>query len=286
MSTTQAPVQQTVLITGCSSGIGRATAFRFAEAGWNVVATMRDAGHAGELAGLPNVMVHDLDVTDQGSVKAAVDGTLARFGRIDVVVNNAGFGLSGPFELASDALIERQFATNVFGVFNVIRAVLPTLRGQGGGVIVNIASVGGLTTLPFNSLYHATKYAVVGFTEALNHELADFGIRAKFVAPGGVATDFAGRSLALTFADHNHPYAASVAKAMAAWGSRRGGYSAPDQVAEVIHTAATDGTRQVRYVSGADAESLLATRARLDDAGYLQLMRQSFGLDAPTHTQG
>ncbi len=272
------PSTQTVLITGCSSGIGRATALHFAKAGWNVVATMRNASRAGELADLANVLVHDLDVTDQGSIKAAVDATLARFGRIDVVVNNAGYGLSGPFELASDALIERQFATNVFGVFNVIRAVLPTLRSQRAGVIVNIASVGGLTTLPFNSLYHATKYAVVGFTEALNHELADFGIRSKFVAPGGVATDFAGRSLSLTFADNNHPYAASVAKAMAAWAARRSGYSSPDEVAKVIFTAATDGTRQVRYVSGADAESLLAARAGLDDAGYLQLVRQSFGL--------
>lgn len=279
MQTSNPSSVKTVLITGCSSGIGRAAAHRFAQAGWQVVATMRDVSHAGDLAGLPNVLVHPLDVTDQASVKAAVDATLGRFGRIDAVVNNAGFGLFGPFELASDAVIERQFATNVFGVFNVTRAVLPTLRSQGAGVIVNVASVGGLTTLPFNSLYSATKYAVVGFTESLNHELAQFGIRAKFVAPGGVATDFAGRSLSVTFADNNHPYAANVAKAMAAWGSRRGGYAAPAQAAEAIFTAATDGTGQVRYVSGADAESLLATRAGLDDAGYLDLVRQTFGLD-------
>ncbi|NRF65940.1 SDR family oxidoreductase [Aquincola sp. S2] len=275
---------KTVLITGCSSGIGRAAAHRFAQAGWRVAATMRNTGDAGDLAELPNVLVHALDVTDQASVKAAIDATLARFGRIDAVINNAGFGLFGPFETASDAVIERQFNTNVFGVFNVIRAVLPALRSQGGGVIVNVASVGGLTTLPFNSLYHATKYAVVGFTEGLNHELAQFGIRAKFVAPGGVSTDFAGRSLSVTFADQNHPYAASVAKAMEAWGSRRGGYATPAQTAEAIFTAATDDTAQVRYVCGADAESLLATRAKLDDAGYLQLVRQSFGLDAQSAT--
>jgi NAD(P)-dependent dehydrogenase (short-subunit alcohol dehydrogenase family) len=271
---------KTVLITGCSSGIGRAVAHRFAKAGWNVVATMRDPSQAGDLAGLPNVFVHALDVTDQASVKAAVDATLERFSRIDALVNNAGFGLFGPFETASDAVIDRQFATNVFGVFNVTRAVLPTLRQQGAGVIVNVASVGGLTTLPFNSLYHATKYAVVGFTESLNHELAQFGIQAKFVAPGGVTTDFSGRSLSVTFTDNNHPYAASVAKAMAAWGSRRAGYSTPEQTAEVIYAAATDDKRQVRYVAGTDAESLLSTRAGLDDAGYLQLVQQSFGLDA------
>ncbi len=281
MSTTHAPPAQTVLITGCSSGIGRAAAHRFAQAGWQVVATMRDVGAAGDLAERPNVQILALDVTDRASVQSAVDTTLARFGRIDALVNNAGFGLFGPFELANDAVIERQFATNVFGVFNVIRAALPAMRAQRGGVIVNVASVGGLTTLPFNSLYHATKYAVVGFTEGLNHELAAFGIRAKFVAPGGVATDFAGRSLSVTFSGSDHPYAAGVAKAMAAWGSRRGGYATPDEAAEVIFTAATDGTAQVRYVSGADAQALLATRATLDDAGYLALMQKSFGLADP-----
>ncbi|MES2105135.1 MAG: SDR family oxidoreductase [Pseudomonadota bacterium] len=269
---------QTVLITGCSTGIGHATALHFAQAGWQVVATMRDISRAGELATLPNVMVHELDVTDRQSVTTAVEATLARFGRIDVLVNNAGFGLFGPFELASDAVIERQFSTNVFGVFNLTRAVLPALRKQGAGVIVNVASIAGLTTLPFNSLYHATKYAVVGFTEALNHELAQFGIRSKFVAPGSVATDFAGRSLSVTFEDNNHPYADNVAKAMAAWGERRSGYAAPDQVAEVILTAATDGSQQVRYLSGADAEALMTARAGMDDAGYLQQVQQTFGL--------
>lgn len=278
MQASELNTAKTVLITGCSTGIGRAAAIHFAQAGWNVVATMRDTGSAGELAVLPGVVVHALDVTDQGSVKAAIEATLSRFGRIDVLVNNAGFGLFGPFELANDAVIERQFATNVFGVFNVTRAVLPAMRAQGAGVVINIASVGGLTTLPFNSLYHATKYAVVGFTEALNHELAQFGVRAKFVAPGGVATDFAGRSLSTTFSDDNHPYAANVAKALAAWGSRREGYAGPEQVAEVIFKAAMDGASQVRYVSGADAEMLLAARAKLDDAGYLGLVQQTFGL--------
>src|SRR5579871_1062513 len=103
------------LITGCSTGIGRATAIHFAEQGWQVVATMRNTANAGALAEVPGVFVHELDVTDQASVKTAIDATLAHFGRIDALINNAGFGLFGPFELANDALIERQFATNVFG---------------------------------------------------------------------------------------------------------------------------------------------------------------------------
>jgi len=270
--------QKIVLITGCSSGIGLATAKRFAQAGWQVVATMRNPSQAGELASLPNVLLQALDVTDKDSIQAAVAATLARFGRIDALVNNAGFGLFGPFELASDEVIARQFNTNVFGLFDVTRAVLPTMRQQAAGVVLNVASVGGLTTLPFNSLYHAAKYAVVGFTEALNHELSEFGVRAKFVAPGGVATDFAGRSLSTTFSDNNHPYAANVARALEAWGQRRGGYAGPEQVADVIFNAVTDGSAQVRYISGADAEMLLNARANMDDAAYLQQIRQTFGL--------
>jgi NAD(P)-dependent dehydrogenase (short-subunit alcohol dehydrogenase family) len=279
MNAASPTIPQTVLITGCSSGIGRAAALRFAEAGWNVVATMRDVSQAGELAAQPNLLVQQLDVTDRGLVNAAVDATLARFGRIDALVNNAGFGCFGPFELADDTLIERQLATYVLGVFNLTRAVLPTLRSQASGVVINVASIGGLTTIPFFSVYHATKYAVVGFTEALNHELADFGIRAKFVAPGAVATDFSGRSLSLTFTGDNHPYATAIAKVIAARANRRGSRSSPEQIADVIFASATDGTRQVRYVFGADAEALLAARASLDDAGYLQMMRQNIGLE-------
>lgn len=272
------PVAKTVLITGCSSGIGRATALHFAREGWQVVATMRNPAVAGELSELSNVLLTALDVTDAASIEAAVELTLSRFGRIDALVNNAGFGLFGPFEPASKEIIARQFNTNVFGLFDVTRAVLPTMRAQGEGVILNIASIGGLTTLPFNSIYHAAKYAVVGFTEALNHELAEFGVRAKFVAPGGVATDFAGRSLSVTFSDDNHPYAANVSKALAAWDTRRGNYAAPEQVAEVIYQAVTDGSPQIRYLSGADAEMLYNTRRTMNDAEYLQQMRTHFGL--------
>ena len=271
-------IEKTVLITGCSSGIGCATALRFAREGWQVVATMRDPAVAGELSKLPNVLLTALDVTDANSIRAAVELTLTRFGRIDALVNNAGFGLFGPFEPASKEIIARQFNTNVFGLFDVTRAVLPTMRAQGEGVILNVASIGGLTTLPFNSIYHAAKYAVVGFTEALNHELAEFGVRAKFVAPGGVATDFAGRSLSVTFSDDNHPYAANVGKALAAWDSRRGNYAAPEQVADVIYHAVTDGSQQIRYLSGADAEMLYHARRTMNDAEYLQQMRTHFGL--------
>lgn len=270
---------KTVLITGCSSGIGKAAAGLFAEKGWNVIATMRNPADAGDLATNPSVLVAQMDVTDNGSVVAAVEAGLSRFGAIDVVVNNAGFGAFGPFETASAELIDRQLSTNVVGVMNVVRAVLPGMRAQKSGVIVNVASIGGLTTMPLNSIYHATKYAVVGFTEGLTYELQPFGIDAKVVAPGGVATDFAGRSLSTTFKDNDHAYADTVGKVMAAFRARSGSvYSSPEAIAEAIFAAATDGTKQVIYIAGDDAKALKAARDSMNDADYVAFMNKRFGL--------
>ena len=254
------------LITGCSSGIGAAAARHFAAQGWSVAATMRKP--SGALVG-PSIREYALDVTDRATIEAAVKATLADFGRIDVLVNNAGYGLFGPFEPASDETIRRQFDTNLFGLFDVTRAVLPTLRAQKSGVIVNVSSIGGLTTFPMNSLYHANKYAVVGFTEALNYELHPFGIAAKVVCPGGVLTDFAGRSLALTFEGDGGVYAEGAAQTAAAFRRNPSRYSTSEQIAEGLFEAATDGTRNVRYVLGADAKERWAMRQKITDAQYL-----------------
>ena len=260
---------QVALITGCSSGIGAALARHFAQAGWAVAATMRDPAKDTALKDVANIRTHALDVTDKASIAAAVQATLAAYGRIDVLVNNAGYGLFGPFETATDEDIKKEFATNLFGLFDVTRAVLPTMRAQKSGVIVNVSSIGGLTTFPMNSLYHATKYAVVGFSESLNFELAPFNIRVKFAAPGGVATDFAGRSLALTFKDDGRPYAEGVARTAAAFRRNPGRYSTPEAIAEGIFGAATDGSRQVRYVLGADAVARYEARLKMSDEQFL-----------------
>ncbi|MDP3740589.1 MAG: SDR family oxidoreductase [Hyphomonadaceae bacterium] len=266
------------MITGASSGIGRAAALLFAERGWRVAATMRKPSDGAALSEHEGIVVLPLDVTDQQSVDAAVAATLTQFGRIDVLVNNAGYGLFGPFETATDEQIRRQFATNVDGVFAVTRAVLPTMRGQGSGVIVNVASLGGLITLPFYSLYNATKFALVGFTESLSFELAPLGIRAKTIAPGGVATEVAGRSLARTFAEGENPSGDSLSKVMAAMSARRGAYSTPEAIAEIIFTAATDGTGQVLYVAGQDAEQAMGLRQSLSEEQRLAMIRQLSGL--------
>ena len=269
-----------VLITGCSTGIGRAAAQLFASRGWSVTATMRRPEAAGDLAAAGAIRVEPLDVVDVASVERAVQRALEAFGRLDVVVNNAGFGAFGPFETASRELIERQIGTNLVGVFNVTRAALPAMRAQKSGVIVNISSIGGLTTLPLNSIYHATKYAVVGFTEGLNYELEPFGIRAKVVAPGGVATDFATRSLALTFEGDGGAYADTIAKVAATFRSRAasGAHSKPEAIAEVIFEAATDNLSHVLYVAGPDAIALLERRASMTDGDYIKMTRDNFGL--------
>ncbi len=257
------------LITGCSSGIGAAAARHFAAQGWSVAATMRRPETDAGLAEFANVKRFALDVTDRASIAKAVADTLAAYGRIDVLVNNAGYGLFGPFETASDEDIQRQFSTNLFGLFDVTRAVLPTMRTQKSGVIVNVSSIGGLTTFPMNSLYHATKYAVVGFSESLNYELAPFDVRVKVVCPGGVLTDFAGRSLATTFKSPDNPYMATVAKTAAAFRRNPARYSTAEFIAAGLYDAAVDGTRQVRYVLGADAVERWEARKKMTDAQYV-----------------
>ena len=275
MSTQTSPV---VLITGASTGIGQSAARLFAERGWQVVATMRNPTDGTALAEHPRITVLPLDVTDAASIEAAVASTLNHFGRIDALVNNAGYGLFGPFETATDEQIRRQFATNVDGIFAVTRAVLPAMRHQGSGTIVNVASLGGLIALPLFSLYNASKFAVVGFTESLSFELAPLGIRAKYVAPGGVATDFTGRSLARTFTDGEHAYADTLSKVMTAMTTRRGTYSTSASIAEIIFTAATDGNDQVMYLAGADAEQSFKLRQSLSEAERLDMIRQYSGL--------
>jgi NAD(P)-dependent dehydrogenase (short-subunit alcohol dehydrogenase family) len=267
-----------VLITGASSGIGQAAANLFAERGWRVVATMRNPAEGATLVEHQQVTVLPLDVTDLASVEMAVAATLHHFGRIDVVINNAGYGLFGPFETATDEQIRRQFATNVDGVFAITRAVLPTMRRQGSGTIINVASLGGLISLPLFSLYNATKFAVVGFTESLSFELAPLGIRAKAIAPGGVATDFAGRSMARTFSEGENAYSDTLSKVLIAMRSRRGNYSTAESIAETIFTAATDGTGQVLYLAGPDAEQAFALRQRLSEAERLEMVQQHSGL--------
>lgn len=271
----------TVLITGCSSGIGAAAVRRFAERGWNVAATLRNPAKVRFEQAAGCVETFALDVTDQRSVDAAVAAALERFGQIDVVLNIAGYGLFGPFETATAEAIQREFDTNVGGVFAVTRAVLPHLRERRSGVIINVASLTGLVAMPLYSIYAASKFAVVGFSESLSHELAAFGIRVKVFAPGAVATNFSGSSLVRTFQGDGGPYADAIHRAMAAFAANRaagGAASSSEQVAHALYDAATDGSAQVLYVTGDDAHAVLKARHEMGEEALLAGMRQRFGL--------
>lgn len=183
-------MKKTILITGASSGFGKENTLLFQRNGWNVVASMRNPEKERELTDLPNVMVLQLDVTDGRSIATAVNQAVERFGKIDVLVNNAGYGLIGVFESATAEQIQTQYEVNVFGLMKVTKAVLPLMRQQKNGVIINISSFGSITAGQFSSLYNSSKFAVEGFSEALSHELAPLGIAVKIIEPGSVATNF------------------------------------------------------------------------------------------------
>jgi len=159
---------QTLLITGASSGIGKASTALFADRGWNVVATMRNPEDGADLAERDNVLVARLDLLDSETIETAVAAALERFGTIDVLLNNAGYGAYGPLEATPMSVVRRQFDVNVFGLIETIQAVLPAMRAQRNGVIVNISSVGGRITYQLGTLYHGSKWAVEGLSEALH----------------------------------------------------------------------------------------------------------------------
>src|SRR6478672_4223382 len=207
-------MEKVVLITGASTGIGNETAKLFQSKNWKVAATMRSPEKAEDLQRIADVECIRLDVTDQDSVRDGIRTALDRFGRIDAIVNNAGFALVGPFEAASDEQIEQEFQTNVFGVMFMCREILPIFREQKRGVIVNVASMGGRVTFPLYSVYHSTKWAVEGFSESLAYELRPFGIRVKIVEPGVIRTDFYGRSAETRASAEPTPYDAYAATAM------------------------------------------------------------------------
>lgn len=271
-------MNDTVLITGTSSGIGRATARHFQRMGWNVVATMRTPDRETELTQLDRTLVTRLDVQDPASIQSAVAAGLAEFGRIDALVNNAGYGAYGPLEATPPEKIRRQFDVNVFGLLATTQALLPHFRMNRRGTIINISSVGGRVTFPLGTLYHATKFAVEGLSESLHYELQAFGVRVKIVEPGGVQTDFAGRSLDFSNDPELAEYQPLVESVLGVLGPMLANGSPPERIAEVIYAAATDGTDQLRYEAGPDAVALLASHRASDDATFFAGMRAQFGL--------
>ncbi|MGE8377254.1 MAG: SDR family oxidoreductase [Sphingobacterium sp.] len=280
MTAENSPLQmgKTILITGASSGIGKETAKLFQSKGWNVIATMRNPENGSDLKQLENVFVTRLDVLDLDSIHHAFTESVQKFGGIDVLLNNAGYGAYGPLEVFSREEVLRQFNTNVIGLLDVTRTVLPYFRENRKGIIINISSIGGKMTFPMGSLYHGTKFAVEGISESLSYEVAPFGGQVKIVEPGMIATDFSGRSLVFSNDESLPEYQGIVNSLMGAMPIMAQNSSPASLVAEVIFKAATDGTDQLRYTAGEDAKMLMENRRQYDDATFLGGIKSQFGL--------
>jgi short-subunit dehydrogenase len=269
----QKTMQKTIFITGASSGLGKAAAKLFQKNGWKVIATMRKPEEEKELTELPNVFVVQLDVMDMVKIKKTISEVL-KIHEIDVVLNNAGYGLIGPLEAFTDEQIQTQIQTNLGGVIHVTKAFVTSFRERKRGTFINVTSTFGLLGYPTCSIYNATKFAVDGFSEGLAYELAQFGIKVKVVAPGGMQTDFAGRSL---HGAMHTAYSELISKVSEGYSEDQvANYSKATAVAEVIYEAAIDEKDQMRYIAGDDAIQLYNERLDLTPEGQFEKIRSQF----------
>lgn len=248
---------KTVFITGASSGIGRESAKLFQQRGWNVLATMRNPMVEQELTKLKNVKVLPCDVTDQDSIYHAVQEGIHSFGKIDVLINNAGYYTVGPLEGADFQQVRGQLDTNLLGLIAVTKAMLPHFRKNRSGVIINLSSIAGCVSIPLQSLYHATKFGVEGFSESLQYELEAFNIKVKLIEPGTIKTNFCGRSMTVVDYDDLPEYMEYSDKVISNLINNGNIGSAPEEVAHVIYRAATDNRKKMRYPVGKMKEMIM-----------------------------
>jgi short-subunit dehydrogenase len=277
-----------VLITGCSSGIGRAAAASLRGAGLRVYATARRAETLADLA-VRGIATLPLDVTDETSMTEAVAAVEADAGAVGTLINNAGYGLYGPVEQVPMAEIRRQFETNFFGLVRLTQLVLPGMRRRHGGRILNVSSMGGRATLPGGAFYHASKYAVEAFSDALRMEVAQFGIEVVLIEPGPVQTpwnDVAAGSLGDAASESDaDPYAAykaavgvSFTRAASGLMSRLG--SDAEDIARVITRAVTARRPRTRYLINPVAKSVVTMNRLLPGRAYDAIIRRQYGLPA------
>jgi NAD(P)-dependent dehydrogenase (short-subunit alcohol dehydrogenase family) len=271
-----------VLITGCSTGIGRATAKRLAGAGHRVYASARRIESIRDLAEAGCTPL-SLDVCDEASIRAAVAAVEAKEGAVGVLVNNAGYGSEGPFEEVPMEEVRRQFETNVFGLIRLTQLVLPGMRRQKWGRVLNLSSMGGRLTLPGGAFYHATKYAVEAMSDALRFEVRGFGIDVVIIEPGAIKTEFGDTAIARVdaLARPDSPYTEfrNVLKERI-----RGVYEGPmgklagepDDVARVIESAIQARRPRTRYVITFGARFLMGLRRTLSDRAFDAFLRTQF----------
>jgi NAD(P)-dependent dehydrogenase (short-subunit alcohol dehydrogenase family) len=269
--------RKTIFITGASTGLGKATAKLFLAKGWNVIATMRSPEKETGLNQLPNVTLLPLDVTNSMQIHETVQKALALH-PIDVVFNNAGYGLVGAVESHTEQQIRAQFDTNFFGTLEVIRAFIPYFRQQQKGLFINTTSLCGLVSNPQSAVYNASKWALQGLAESMSYDLALFGIGIKNVAPGGIKTEFT-KGMQVT---EDKAYEATMAKMIE--GFQDGTlmeFTDAEQIADVVYLAVTDGKDQLTYPAGNDAVRLYAKRLAEGSESYRINLTKYLNLQSP-----
>jgi NAD(P)-dependent dehydrogenase (short-subunit alcohol dehydrogenase family) len=271
---------KTALVTGASSGIGEATALQLAELGYTVYAGARRVDRMSDLAAR-GIRTESVDVTEDGSMVALVETIIADTGRIDALINNAGYGMYGALEDVPIEEARRQFEVNVFGLARLTQLVLPHMRAQRDGYIVNISSMGGKIWEPLGSWYHASKFAVEGLSDSLRVEVAEFGIKVVIIEPGTIRSEWADIAAAqLEATSANTPYARQ-AKLVAAGlraAERLFIAAGPEVVAEVIGKAVQDPRPRTRYTAGGGARAFLLAERILPDRGFDRIIQLGYRL--------
>jgi NAD(P)-dependent dehydrogenase (short-subunit alcohol dehydrogenase family) len=267
------------IVTGSATGIGYETALHLARNGFSTYATMRNLQKAKEIKetadaeSLP-LDVIQLDVTDDVSITKAIDMVISESGRIDALVNNAGYGLIGSIEDMSVEELKAQYETNVFGIFRVTKAVLPYMRKQHGGSIINISSIAGRIALPLYSAYVSTKFAIEGLSESMAYELEPFGIKVAIIEPGAIKTNFR-REQAAKGSSEDSPYSSlmqSPSKAIEEMLKHR---LYPEEVAKTVIQAIENPNPKLRYIVGKDAEELIELRRKSSDEELFRIVGQN-----------
>ena len=281
MESSSSSNNKVAVVTGSSTGIGYETSLILARNSYLTYATMRNLNKSENMKmvatkkNLP-IQIKQLDVTDDVSVKNAIQSISSEAGRIDILVNNAGYGLNGAFEdLAMDE-IKAQYETNVFGLIRTTQAVLPIMRRQKSGTIVNISSGAGRFGFPTGSAYVSTKFAVEGLSESMSYELESFGIKVVIVEPGVIRTNFGdGLIVAKKSQDPNSPYSQMMQRSAAGFEKMMINASSPDVVAKVVLNAIRDENPSLRYLAGSDVETWLGGKRKLADEEFYKMMKQN-----------
>jgi NAD(P)-dependent dehydrogenase (short-subunit alcohol dehydrogenase family) len=274
-------VEKVALVTGSSSGIGFETALLLSKSGFHTYASMRNLEKSKNITEIVNtenlpLRVIQLDVNDDISVKNAINKIIAENGRIDVLINNAGYGLFSPIEDITLDQVKEQFETNFFGVVRLVKEVLPVMRKQRNGIIVNVSSGAGRVAIPVSSAYVATKFALEGLSESMRYELKEFGINIIIIEPGVIRTNFVeNMKTAGTRSRSESPYADLIGRTLKGFGGLMDNSSPPKLVAEAILNAITSKEPEIRYVVGDDAKSIMKVRKSTSDKEFENWMYES-----------